>query len=48
MVVRTNKCLQFHSACISQMLEKNLTVRYLITNESDNISIGIQVKLLHK
>ena len=48
MIAQTNKCLQFHTACISQILEETLIVRYLSTNEKDNIPIGPQVKLLNE
>ena len=46
MVSQTNTFLQFSTARISQILI--FTVRYLTTNESDNISIWPQVKLLNQ
>ena len=46
MVSQTKNYLQFHTVIITVILGSTLFVRYLTTNEVDNIPIGSQVKLL--
>ena len=48
MVSQTNKCLQFHTANIIQILDNTLIVRYLNNSENGNIPMGPQVTLLNQ
>ena len=48
MVSQTNKCLQFHTTDIIQILDNTLTVRYLNNSGNGNIPMGPQVTLLNQ
>ena len=48
MISQSSRCLQFHPACITQIVDNNLSILYLTTTLCDAIPMGHQVRSLYQ